>query len=147
MALRIGELLIQQGVLTHEDLHRALEEQRRTGEKLGVTLIRLGLVDETTLIKSLAKQLGILRIALDLMPAVKPEILAHIPEEVARRLVVMPLHVKGARALGVVMMDPSNQAQIDELAKLTGMKIEAMIATPSQISLMIERSYHPVKKD
>lgn len=141
MALRIGELLVQEGRLTESRLMEALGEQKKTGEKLGEALVRLGFVDENVLIQTLAKQLKILRVVLDLMPAVGAAVLAYIPAEVARRLKVLPLHVKHKKLLGVVMTDPSNQAQVEELAKLTGLTIEPMIATPSQIQRMIDRSY------
>jgi type IV pilus assembly protein PilB len=141
VALRIGELLIQEGKLTEHRLQEALAEQQSSGQKLGEVLVRLGFVDETTLIQVLARQLGILRVVLDLMPPVAQDLLKHIPEDVARRLKVCPLHLKHKKLLGVVMTDPSNGAQVDELKQLTGLAIEPLIATPSSIIRMIERSY------
>jgi hypothetical protein len=142
MALRIGELLIKTGVLTEQGLARALEEQQRTpGQRIGEVLVRLGLVDEVTLIKALARQLGLLRVELEMMPPAPREVIRHVPEEVARRLKVVPLHVKGNTTLGVVMTDPSNEHQVSELARITGLTIEAMISTPTQIDAFIERSY------
>lgn len=143
MALRIGELLISEGRLSPERLEEALVEQKRagTGEKVGEVLVRLGFVDEKTLIQSLARQLGILLVVLDLMPPVPADLRALLPEDVARRMKVVPLHLKHKTVLGVVMTDPSNKSQVDELAKLTGLRIEPLIATPSQIARMIERSY------
>lgn len=142
MAIRIGELLIMQGKLTEEQLEDALKAQKERHEKVGEALVRLGFVDELTLIKALAQQLKMLRVALDLTPSIPAEVLKHIPGEVARRLRVVPLHLKdGGKVLGVVMTDPSNAAQVDELRQLTGLQVEPMISTPSQILRMIDRCY------
>jgi biotin carboxyl carrier protein len=143
MALRIGELLVKAGALTEEGLAAALDEQRRApGQRLGEVLVRLGLVDEVTLVKELARQLGLLRVQLELMPPPPPDVLARVPADVARRLKVIPLHLEGS-TLGVVMTDPSNELQVRELAALTGSSIEPLISTPTQLAAFIERSYGP----
>src|SRR3546814_6505359 len=88
--IRLGDLLVEQGVITGEQLAIALDEQKRSGRKLGGTLIALGFVSEDRLLALLAEQLGVEEVDLSHY-RYKPEVVTTIPEQLARRYRVILL--------------------------------------------------------
>src|SRR5687768_6572006 len=82
--IRIGDLLVEHGVITQEQLELALKEQRKLGRKLGQTLVTLGYINEPNLLDFLSKQLGTPLVDLKHFE-LKPELVKKLPETVARR--------------------------------------------------------------
>jgi type IV pilus assembly protein PilB len=138
---RLGDLLIGENVITPQDLTDAIEEQRRTGELLGATLVRMGLVTETQLAKALQIQLGLPLIDLDQVPA-DEHALALVTEELARKYAALPLEIEDRRTLRVAMADPLHVAALEDLRFHSGMFIRPVLALPSAIQESIERYYH-----
>jgi len=129
---RLGEILIEAGIVTPEKLDLALREQRQTGEKLGATLQRLGVCSEQEIGKVLANQAGVP--VVDLAQAgVDPEAVALVGREMAEKRSLLPLRARGS-TLQVAMANPMDLGTIDELTRLTGKYIEVVHAPASEIA-------------
>jgi type IV pilus assembly protein PilB len=138
---RLGDLLIEAKVITPQDLTDAIAEQRRTGQLLGATLLRMGLVTEEVLMRQLQLQLGLP--LLDLAEVtVDEQALSMVREELARKYVALPIEVEGRASLTVAMADPLNVAALEDLRFQSGMFIKPVLAFPSAIIEAIERYYH-----
>jgi type IV pilus assembly protein PilB len=138
---RIGDLLVERGLLTPEGLERAIEEQKKSGSMLGSVIVRLKLVRERDLLDCLHQQLGLPLV--DLESTVPDEAaLAAIREDVARKYDAIPIEVQERKNLVVAMADPLNIAALEDLRFLAGMFIRPVLAAPSQIREAIERYYH-----
>ncbi|HEV2642428.1 MAG TPA: hypothetical protein VGT98_06965, partial [Candidatus Elarobacter sp.] len=136
---RIGDLLVQEGIITRDQLSRALEEQRANGGRLGFSLVKLGYVEELTLARLLARQYKIP--AVDLTKSeIDPALVRLIPPEIARAHLVLPLKREG-RVLYVAMADPTNIRVIDDLKFRTRSDIYPVIAGEYTLRTMIERVY------
>ena len=128
---RLGDILLQAGMVTPDQLSKAVESQKKTKERLGKSLIRLGFVTEENLIKTLAHQLKINHVNLK-EEKIDSSLLKLIPEKVARRHLVLPLTRMG-QVLLVAMADPLNIFALDDLAFQTGLEIEPVIASEQDI--------------
>lgn len=141
---RIGDLLLDSGVITQEQLIYALDEQKKTkGKKLGETLIDLGLTDERQIANALHKQLRYDYVQLTGMK-ISDDILRIISEKtVLRKYMVMPFEFspKNPNILRVAMADPLDIVAMDDISILTNLQIEPVIATPSEIAATIDRYY------
>ena len=137
----LGQSLVEQGSLTPEGLSRALEEQRRTGATLREVLLRLELVSENAILDYYEEQLGVPRMDLSTY-VLEPEIVRLVPERVARQYQVVSLFKIG-NTLTVAMADPLDVVARDEVRLTTGLDVDVVVATGSQIREAIER-YSPV---
>lgn len=140
MALRIGEMLVQAGIIKKEDLEKALERQKETGKRLGSTLVEMGLIDEKTLVKFLAKQLGVPPVDLSTLKTIPQDVLSLIPAEMAYRYQILPLGRKG-NILFIAMVDPTNIAVIEEIKFSTGLEISPAIALESALNQALRKFY------
>ena len=136
---RIGELLYKEGLITKEQLDKALEEQKNKGGKLGYNLVKLGFIDEKTLTSFLSKQFGVPPIDLS-SEEIDPEVLKLVPESIAQKYLLIPVRRKGA-TLHVAMADPSNIFAIDDVKFLTGYNVEPYVASEMAIKEAIDRYY------
>ena len=136
---RLGDILIEEKLLTQEQLSQALYEQRRTGKPLAVILIATGVVSEEDIVITLSEQLGIphLRVESYEIPA---EVLAEVPEGIARRYHLIPV-AKTGNSLTIAMSDPLNIVAVDDVRMLTGYEIEAVVSLDSEVKKAIERYY------
>jgi bacteriophage N4 adsorption protein B len=136
---QIGQILIDQDKLSHEELHLALEEQRHSRASLGETLVRLGFVKERDVVEAFAEQTGTTT-ALndDLVP--EADVLALLPEALARRLTALPLRIEhGAVVLAVArLLDTGEDAQ---MRRALDRPFTFRIAEGSRIQAAIDRSY------
>src|SRR5262249_33742558 len=133
-------ILLEQNVLTDEQLQQAIGEQRRTGELLGAALVRMGFVSEDILVGCLHRQLGLP--VVDLNECVpEPEALALIKEELAKKHIALPI-VAEKRTLQVAMADPLNVAALEDLRFHSNRYIQPLLARPSTIAEAIERYYN-----
>ncbi len=139
MSSRLGELLVRENLITLDQLRRAQEEQQKTGKRLGYSLTKLGFIAENDLVEFLSKQYGVPSINLSEFE-IDPEVVKLVPEEVARKHMVMPVDRQGA-SLIVAMSDPSNIFAIDELKFLTGLNIEVVVASEVAIEEALDRYY------
>lgn len=139
--IRIGDVLIEEKLITEEQLKKALEQQKNSseGKRLGDILIELGYVSELQFIQCLSKRLKIPFINLNNYPIVT-EITQLIPEGVARRYYLVPI-AKKDQLLTVAMSDPMNLMAIEEIKIITKCQINPVIATKQEIESIIKRCY------
>lgn len=132
---RLGEKLLQEGLITRDQLEEVLRVQERTGELLGQALVRLGMISKETLNRMLG-----LAPSLASTFEVSPEVLQLVPEDFARSRRVFPLKKEGNR-LYLLMANPLDITSIDDLRLLTGLEIEPVEATEEEIKSLVSR-YH-----
>ncbi|NLG16151.1 MAG: Flp pilus assembly complex ATPase component TadA [Fibrobacter sp.] len=136
---RIGEVLLEQGLLTEEQLQQGLEEQRKSGMQLGKCFVKLGFISENKLVDVLSAQLDIQHVVLENFNFSR-QLIRIIPEEMARRYKAIPLFEQDG-IVTVAMADPTNLRTIDHLKFKTGKEIEPVIATEKSIVEAIEKNY------
>ncbi|MDP1766694.1 MAG: ATPase, T2SS/T4P/T4SS family, partial [Methylotenera sp.] len=137
--IRLGEILVQQNLITADDLDKSLEEQKRTGRKLGRIFVDKGYVTEMQISEALARQLKVPFIDLQLFNT-KSEIINKLPEAQARRLRCAVLADKGSSYL-VGMVDPTDLFAYDELVRLLHKDIELAVIQEGALLQLIDRSY------
>ena len=144
MAKRIGELLVEAGVLSRQQLEQALFAQRKDGRKLGQLLIELGLVGEVQLTQTLSRQLTVPWVSLYHVDFSR-SLLNLVPRAVAEKYSLVPIFLRRARNQGdtlyVAMDDPTNDGAIDEVARASCLPVKPMIACPTDIRAAIRVYY------
>jgi len=136
---KIGECLIQAGLITEDDLRAALAEHKRTGERLGVVLVRMNLATEKQIAKALAFQLGFPYVTLAENPP-DPAAVVLIPKEVALKRVCVATHLE-KNLLTVAMSDPLLFSLVQDLEFQTGHRIKQVVATRGDIIEAIQTGY------
>lgn len=136
---RLGDSLVDAGVINAKQLSEALTEQKRAGEKLGETLIRLGFCSQDQLIEVLSDQMGIPFVRLD-RTVIDPEAANLLSKDSAKKYKVMPLY-KTNNLLNIAMADPLDIFTIDEIEFQTGLEVSQAIAIEEDILEAIERFY------
>lgn len=135
---RLGDLLVDSGLITEEQLEQALKEKGE-GQKLGDALLQKGFITEQQLIEVLEFQLGIPHVSLYQYP-IDAKLMNLIPKEFAKRNSLIPLK-RDSDKLYVAMSDPMDYFAIDDLRLTTGFQIETVIATKEDIVRAINRYY------
>ncbi len=141
--LKLGELLIKEGLLSQADLEKAISAQRQDGGRLGEIIVKLGLTQEEEIIRVLGKQLGIPYFTLGtgmLKPTIGQKLENFIPHEYAMKNYVLPLS-HTLKSITVAMSDPLDLLLLDNLRKLTGCEINPVIATKVDILKAIDEFY------
>ncbi|UWG98583.1 GspE/PulE family protein [Dehalobacter sp. DCM] len=136
---KIGDLLIETGAISEEDLKKALVLQKKTGNRLGEVLISNGFLEERVLLEILGYQTGMSYIDLE-SQSINPDIPNLIQENMARRHLAFPWR-KHDNTLSVAMVDPMNVYAIDDIRLSTGMEIEPMFAGEKDVVKAIDRYY------
>lgn len=136
---RLGEMLVEAGLLDAVGLRRALVEQRRWGGQLGTILVDLRLVGEEALVSTLSRQLNFPVVRLDEIEPTE-EVLALVPEELAERHRMVPFNVEG-KFLDVAMSDPTNLGIIDELRIRTQLNVRTYLSGPKSIERALTKFY------
>ena len=137
--IRLGEILIQQNLLSPEQLEQALVEQKRTGRKLGRVFIDSGFVTEKQISEALARQLNIPFIDLSQFN-VQSQIVQKLPEAQARRFRAVLLEDRGSTFF-VGMADPSDLFAYDELVRVLKRDIELAVVQESMLLQVVDRTY------
>ena len=141
MSDRIGELLLEEGLVTKEALKEALDRQKNEGGKIGYHLVQSGAVSEEDLVHLLSEQYGIPAIDLrSLYEHVDSNLLDLIPEKIAKRYLVFPVH-KTANILTLAMADPTNVVALDDIRFRTGCEVEPVLASEFAIREAIDHRY------
>ncbi|MBI5125464.1 MAG: sigma 54-interacting transcriptional regulator [Planctomycetes bacterium] len=138
--MKLGERLIQDGLISPAQLEMALKEQARTGELLGEVFCYLGYASREAVKRSLAKNADIDFISLK-ESKVSEDVLKLVPRPFALRHKVLPLGIQDS-ALQVVMTDPFNVLVIDELQSLTGYVVQVVTATDEEINQALDSFYY-----
>jgi type IV pilus assembly protein PilB len=146
---RLGEILVEAGMIDDFQLRSALSDQKRWGRPLGVTLLKLGFLEEGEMVRVLSRQLDVPIVDL-CNKRIAPESLGAIPIQVAEKLRCIPLFKKpegGRDVLYLGMEDPTDLSVLDDLAFRTGVDIRPVLVGPNQLSDAIERHYHALEWD
>jgi len=137
--IRIGDLLVQNRVISHEQLLSALAEQKKTGRKLGRTLIDLNFIKETDLLNFLSRQLQIPFLDISRHPR-NQDTVKLLPESLARRFRVMLLENNAGDVL-LAMADPTDLMALDELSRVLKKTIRTAVVRESDLLAAIDQSY------
>lgn len=138
--IRLGDLLIQQGLLTEEQLKFALDEQKRSGRKLGRIVVESAFVTKEAISRALARQLRATYVDLKSFNP-RQEMINLLPEAQARRFRAVVLEEIDGR-LRVGFADPTDLQAFDELTRLLRRDIDLAVVAESQLLALIDRVYH-----
>ena len=140
--LRLGELLLENNLITEEQLNIALEEQKAKGIKLGEAIIGLGYVTQDAINDLLCQQLNIDFVDLRKIE-IDDSIARMVGEKVVRKYMLLPfaLDDRQANVIKVAMEDPMNIMAIDDIGIITGMTVQPYLSTHAYISTAIDKLY------
>ena len=136
---KLGEILIEEGLLTEEQLKQALIEQVRANQKLGQFLIRKGMVGEHQMVEMLSRQLRIAKYHPDKFP-LDTSLAQVLPLEQAQKYQVAPLRKRG-RLLTICTTDPLDINALDAIEMLTNSEVEPVVATEREVIQLISSVY------
>ncbi len=136
---RLGDTLVEAGLITADQLKEALARQKAVGLRLGRVLVELGMANEESIARTLARQMNIPFLNLN-ETTIQAETLAIIPENIARSHQLLPIQLEGNR-LRISMADPLDVFIIDEINYQTGFEIEVAISPESQIEAATRQYY------
>ena len=134
---QLGQILVEDGLITGDQLAHALAEQERIPKSLGRILIDLGLIKEVDLVRSLAHQVGLEFIDLSDYP-VDPSATVLVPETVSRRYRALPVRIEDGKLI-VAMSDPANVYALDDIRTITGREVVPVVATAGDVDQAIRR--------
>ncbi len=136
---RLGEILIEAGLITGEQLENALDLQKGQNKRIGKILLELGYADEMQIAQTLAQQLDIPLVnCMDHNPA--KSLLLHIPKDIAEHKIILPLKIENNKML-VAMANPLDWRTIDDISFKSGLRLNVAIACESEILDAIEQLY------
>ena len=145
MPQKIGELLIEERLISRKQLEEALKCQVIFGGRLGTNLVEMGMVEELDLLKCLSKQMEMPYVSFDKLMSVPPEVIKLIPKEIAEEYKIIPLTLEKKR-LTVAMWDPSDLSSIDAISFITGFIILPMVCSELRLLHALEQ-YYGVKRE
>ena len=137
--IRIGDLLVQNRVISESQLQEALKEQKRSGHKLGQALIELGFLDEQRMLDFLSQQLQIPYVDLTNYQF-DPEVVKSLPETVARRYRVVVMEQRERDVL-VGMADPTDLFAYDELGRILKKRVRQAVVRETDLLVALDRNY------
>lgn len=138
--LRIGDLLVNEKLITNEQLDRALEVKKESDKKLGEIIVELGFASEESVVKALSNQLGV-EIVNPSQIKITDEILAMVEGQLLRKHLMIPIEMANDNTVRVAMADPMDINAIDDFTIVTNYQIEPCIATTREINIAIDKYY------
>lgn len=139
MSLKIGEILVKQGLLKPEQLSQAADEQKKTGNRITAEIVRLGFIKENQVLRALEKAYQIPGVEVSTFE-IDPAVIALVKKEICEKQCLIPLQ-KAGQTLVVAFSDPGNIMMREDLRFLTKMKIQPVVGTETAIQAAIERYY------
>jgi type IV pilus assembly protein PilB len=137
---RLGDILIERGVLAPEQLHKALERQRESKQPLGTVLVELGYIRSEVMADILAEQLKIARADWE-QASREPDLALLVPMELLEGGRVYPLRRQGD-LLTLAMVDPLDIFTMDTVRQATGLRVQPVVATPEEIKAAYDRVFN-----
>jgi type IV pilus assembly protein PilB len=134
---QLGQIMLELGFITTEQLDLALEEHRRSPKSLGRVLIDMGYIKEGDLVRALAEQVGLEFVDLDEFP-IDPTATALLPEALARRYRALPIGERDGKLL-VAMSDPANVYALDDIRTITGRDVQPVVSTANDVERSIQK--------
>src|SRR5579864_5177221 len=141
---RIGDRLINRGVISPDQLEFALKEQKRTGDRLGTILRQLNLITEDDLARALAEAAGIEHLSVRNL-SIDPNVVNAVPEAVARKYKVFPIAAEN-NSVTIAMADPLDVATIDRIQQQTRRYIKVVSSTEFDILTTIDKYYGAIRE-
>lgn len=139
--LRLGDVLVNSGIITDEQLEKALEFQKGTGRKLGEVLIDEGIASDEAITKALSSQLGIEMVDLRNI-SIPEDILGLVPSNVLKKNKMIPFEYgDNLNVIRVAMVDPMDMNAQDDISIITNLQVEAVAATNQSVMLALDRYY------
>lgn len=140
--VRLGDVLVQNGVITEEDLQRGLERQKGSGRKLGETLVDEGITTEENIAKALSNQFHYDMVDLQ-NTEIPQEILDLVPANVLKKHRAIPFEYSpdNMNVLRVAMSDPMDIGAMDDINIITNLQVEPVVATTGSVMLAIDQYY------
>jgi len=142
VAQRLGDLLLWAGLITEEQLDKALAEQKKAGGRLGSVIARLGYLNETDIAQFLGKQFGVKAVNLADI-TIEETLIKLLPASLAQKNFAIPVAKRG-RILTVVMLNPADIQALEDIRFSTGYEIAPAVAPESAILKAIDRYYGSV---
>lgn len=136
---KLGEILVEAGLITEEQLEAALTAQKGRNKRLGKVLVELSYANELQIAEALSRQLSLPLVKCGEYTLTK-EMLAIVPKEMAEQKIVLPLELKGKKLL-LAMADPLDMQTIDKLAFNAGLNVSVAVSAESEILGAIEENY------
>ncbi|HDQ26326.1 MAG TPA: hypothetical protein ENN43_06250, partial [bacterium] len=136
----IGEMLLEEGIISKEQLKDGLEEQKRTGEKIGQILINMGYITKEILWTFLGYQMGVPFVNVEELPDIPENVLRLLPEQLMRNEKLIPVNKQG-RVITVAMSDPLNFLVVDDLKATTRAEIDARLAPAEDIKQLLDKYF------
>jgi hypothetical protein len=140
MALKLGELLLKEKMITPDQLDEGLKNQMIYGIRLGSSLIEMGYVDEHALANLLSKKLGVLCVDSKELASIPKEVIQKFPRDLVEKFHVVPFKLEGNR-LSLAMSDPTDFTAIEEIGFITGYVVQPFIAPDVYISRALSSYY------
>ena len=137
---RLGEMLVEAGLITPAQLQSAITHQKIARGRLGSNLVALGYITEEVLMDFLSHQTGVPRLDVRGME-VPPQILKLVPHRLAEQFTVLPVSIKEPKSLVLAMSDPSDLNAIDSARFASGLNIEPVVASHSALRKAITDLY------
>ena len=134
---QLGEILLDEGLVTEGQLMAALDEQKVLGQSLGRTLVEIGVLTEGQLVRALASQVGMDFIDLDEF-SVDRLAVSRVPASLCKRHVVLPVAIEGG-VLVLATANPGNFVAVDDVRSISGMAVRTVVATHENLSRAIDR--------
>lgn len=140
--LRLGDVLVNNGVISAEDLQKGLELQKGSGRKLGETLVDEGLATEENIAKALSKQFHYDMVDLQNVE-IEQDILSLVPASVLKKHKALPFEYSpdNMNVLRVAMSDPMDMAAMDDINIITNLQVEPVVVTTGSVMLALDRYY------
>ena len=136
---QLGEILVSQGLISPDQLDKALSEQRSAGHSLGRVLIDMGMLSESQVVQALATQIGMRFVDLTEI-TLDGAALTKVPGAVCRRHSAIPIGFESGR-LVIAMSDPANVFAIDDIRSASGMPVLPVVATRTDVQSALDRHY------
>jgi type IV pilus assembly protein PilB len=137
---RLGELLVEAGLLTDEQVSGVLAEQKHRRGRLGEVIVAAGLATEPEIASALSRQMGIPCVDLQQTP-IEPAAIALIPEKIARKHLIVPIQIED-RELHMAMADPMSFEAFEDVRFASGYTVRPFIATRTDVLWAIDQHYH-----
>ena len=139
--IRIGDILINEGIISPEQLDEALAKQRENKKRLGEILVNDGYVTDETMANALCHQLGYERA--DLQSRIPDDLISMFDVDILKKYSAIPYRYddRNVNVICMAMSDPMDMLAIDDLSMISNRMIQPAVATPREIMLAIDKYY------
>ena len=140
--MRLGDVLVNDGAITQEQLMQGLALQKEQKKRLGLTLVDAGFTTEEAIAKALSRQMGYDMVELRDVK-ISEDILTLIPVDILKKYTMLPYEYssEGMNIIRVAMADPMDMAATDDINIITNLQVEPVVATPKSILMAIDKYY------